>query len=119
MISINLRILLIVFGAIMIFITLNLIRKRKLSIKYSLIWFLSGLLIILVGAIPKQIGFLVNYIGFSATSSFVIGVFLTLLLVISLILTLIVTKQKSKIDLLIQEVSLLKKEIKDLNSDGK
>ena len=115
----NLRILLMIFGALMVLITLNLIRKSKLSIKYSLIWFLSGLLIILVGAIPKQIGILVNFIGFSATSSFVIGVFLTLLLVISLILTLIVTKQKSKIDLLIQEISLLKKEVKDLNANRK
>ena len=43
----------------------------------------------------------------------VIGVFIVILIFITMSLTVIVSTQKNKINLLIQEVSMLKQEIKD------
>ena len=74
---------------------------------------MSAAMLFLVGVFPKQIGAVTRLVGFEVASNFVIGILLVILLLISLILTLIVSKQKKTIILLIQEVSILKKTVKD------
>ena len=113
MINLNLRILLMIVGTLIFVSVLKFIRNGKLPIKYSLFWIAAAVLIFLVGAVPKLIGKLTGLIGFETTSNFVIGVILSILLVISLILTIIVSKRNNQIKLLIQEVSLLKKKVKE------
>ena len=113
MISINLRILLAVVSFLFLVFTILLIRNGRLPVKYSLFWIMSAVLLLLVGLFPKQIGVVTSLVGFKVASNFVIGVLLVMLLFISLILTLIVSKQKKTIILLIQEVSILKKTVKD------
>ena len=106
----NLRILLIFFSIILIIELLRLLSKEKISIKYSLVWLASSFLIFLVGVFPNFVGFFTNLIGFKTTSNLVIGIILSLLLLITLFLTVIINDQKNKIKLLIQEISMLKKE---------
>ena len=106
--AVNLRILLIVVSIILLLIVLNLVSKDKLTIKYSLIWVFVALLMLVLGAFPNFIGFFTRKIGFETTSNLVIGIILTLLLLVTLILTIIISDQKRRIKLLIQEVSILK-----------
>lgn len=113
MISINLRILLVVFSFLLSVFTILLIRNGSLPVKYSLFWIMSAIMILLMGVFPKQIGAVTRLVGFEVASNFVTGVLLVILLLISLILTLIVSKQKKTLILLIQEVSILKKTVKD------
>ena len=91
-------------------IIFRLLSKEKISIKYSLVWLASSFLIFLVGVFPNFVGFFTNLIGFKTTSNLVIGIILSLLLLITLFLTVIINDQKNKIKLLIQEISMLKKE---------
>ena len=105
----NLRILLVIFAVILFFTTLNLISKNRIPIRYSLFWILSSLLLLLVGIFPSFIAKITNFIGFETTSNMVIGMILILLLFITLILTIIVSGQQKKINLLIQEISIIKK----------
>ena len=109
----SLKILLIVFSLVFSVIVLRLVSKDKLSIKYSLIWLTVMLVLLLVGCIPDYIGIVTKKIGFETTSNFVIGLILGILLFITLILTVLIADQKNKIKLLIQEISILKKEKKD------
>jgi hypothetical protein len=106
----NLRVLLILFAIILMTTIFKLISNDKLSIKYSLIWLLSSLVILIVGLFPDFVGIFTNLVGFETTSNLIVGIILVLLLIITLIITIIITEQKKKIKLLIQEVSLLKKE---------
>lgn len=110
MIAIKLRILLIITSAMLFIATVYFIRKKSMSIKYSLCWIASSILLLLVGAIPAQIGALTRLIGFETTSNFVIGLLLVMLFLVSFILMIIVSKQKKTIILLIQEISMLKKQ---------
>ena len=103
-------ILLVVFSLIWIIVILKNVRDSKLSIRYSMIWLFMSLVIFLVGITPKFMKWIANTAGFEATSSLVIGIILTLLLMVTLFLTMIVTNQKSQINSLIQEVSILKKD---------
>lgn len=107
----NLRILLVIFAIFLIFAILNFVSKNKIPIKYSLFWIVAAIIILLVGAVPDFINIFTKLIGFQTTSNLVVGIILTLLLIITLILTIIIADQKKKIKLLIQEVSILKKEV--------
>ena len=51
-------------------------------------------------------------LGFQTISNLVVGVFIVILFFITISLTVIVSAQKKKITLLIQEVSILKEKIK-------
>lgn len=108
----NLRILLVVLSIVLTLIILRLISKNKLPIKYSLFWLFSAFIIFLVGAFPNFVGMFTGLIGFETTSNLVIGIMIGILLLITLLLTIIISEQKRKITLLVQEVSMLKQQNK-------
>ena len=107
----NLKIFLIVFSLVLILSILKLISKNKLPIKYSLFWLAASIVILLVGTVPDVITFFTSLIGFETSVSLVTGIILGLLLLITLLLTIIISEQKRKITLLIQEVSMLKEKV--------
>lgn len=106
----TLRIVLIIFCIIWIIGLFHLIKKNKLPIKYSLIWFFPILILLILIIFPSVILFFTELLGIVSSSNMIIGVILTLLLIITLILTLIIANLKRKVNLLIQEVSILKGE---------
>lgn len=111
--DISLRVLLMVFGIFWLLIILFLLYKGKLPIKYSLFWLFSALLIFLVGLVPDFIWLFAALVGFETISNLVIGIMIGILLLITLLLTIIVSNQKRKINLLIQEISIIKKSLED------
>jgi hypothetical protein len=108
--NISLKIILIIVSLFIFFSTIKLVRNNKIPIKYSLVWLFSGILLLFVACFPNMFGFLTGLIGFEVSSNLVIGIFITILLLITRMLTKIVSEQNKKINILIQEVSLLKKE---------
>ena len=105
--SIRLIVSLILFALIWLVLILYYVRHKKISVKYSLFWFFSALLILIVGLFPWIITFVNEVFGFETISNLVIGMLITILMLITFILTVIVTKQKEQIKTLIQEVSIL------------
>lgn len=110
--SFNLRLGLILTAILIFYVTLRFLKKEKIPVKYSLIWFFSSFIILMVGLIPRIFCYFSNMIGFITMSNMVIGIFIFILLMITISLTVIVSGQKKKITLLIQEVSMLKKDKK-------
>lgn len=109
----NLRILLLIFSIIGFIFIFYFLKKEKIPIKYSLFWFLSVLIILSISLFPNFLSSIKDIMGFQTISNMIIGIILTLLLIITFLLTMIVSKQKSQITILIQEVSLLKNKIGD------
>ena len=103
-----LNIVLIIYGMSWIVGLLYLIKKGKLPIRYSMVWFVSFGILIVLALFPKSINWVVKSIGIASPNSFIVGVIITMLLLITLILTLIVANMRHQIALLIQEVSMLK-----------
>ncbi|MBR4672580.1 MAG: DUF2304 domain-containing protein [Bacilli bacterium] len=104
----NLMITLIVFGTLLILVTLFWIYKKKMPIKYSLFWFFAAIVIILVGTAPSFVSIFTKSIGFETTSNFIIGIIMAVLLLITMLLTIIIAELKRRITILMQEVSILK-----------
>lgn len=106
--SISLRLGLIIVALVLLIVVLTQLKKRRIPVKYSLVWMLSSLIILLIAIVPGLFGIIAKYLGFMTMSNLVIAMFIFILLMISLTLTVIVSGQRKKITLLMQEVSMLK-----------
>lgn len=112
--SFILRIALIAGVIIYMAFILVLLRKKKLNLKYSLLWLLSAVFLLLCAIFPQIVTFVGAVLGIQSqvNAIFLIVVFFMLLLLISL--TSIVSKQKSEIRTLVQQVAIIEKRLRDL-----
>ena len=112
--SFILRIALIAGVIIYMAFILVLLRKKKLNLKYSLLWMLSAVFLLLCAIFPQIVTFVGHVLGIQSqvNAIFLIVVFFMLLLLISL--TSIVSKQKSEIKTLVQQVAIIEKRLRDL-----
>lgn len=107
----GLRILLVFFSFLLIFIIFRLIYKNKIQISFSIFWLFSAALILLVGLFPNFISIFTNLIGFETTSNLIIGIILGILLFNTLTLMVIITEQNKRVVQLTQELSILKAKV--------
>lgn len=101
----------LIFVLIMILILFRFIKTEKISIKYSMVWFLALFIIILSCIFQKPMIFLSKLIGFQTMSNFVFSLLFAIIIMICISLTIIVTTQKKQIRMLVQELSIMKSEL--------
>mgnify|MGYP002560739851 CR=1 FL=1 len=108
----NLRLAVLIVTLILAFAIYKVLSKRMIPIKYSFLWWLAVVVLLVLVVIPDVLIWFANQLGFQTISNLVVGVFIVILFFITVSLTVIVSAQKRKITLLIQEVSILKEKIK-------
>lgn len=108
------RIILLVCVLIYLLVILALMRRGRMSLKYSLIWFLSGVILLICVIFPQVIRFFTRLMGiYSDTNAvFFIGVCFLILIVLSL--TSIASGQSERIRTLVQTQAILEKRVRDL-----
>ena len=99
--------LIIIALIFVVYVWCNIV-KRKLTIKYALIWLLFSISMIIAVLIPGFLKIICNAIGIVTVSNFIFFIGFGLLLFIIFVLTKIISDQKSKITSLCQEVAILK-----------
>ncbi|MBR3161664.1 MAG: DUF2304 domain-containing protein [Bacilli bacterium] len=107
--SINLVVVSGLFSIFIIIFILHLIKKETVNIKYSLIWIVLFLALLICLFIPGLLGSITKLLGFQTASNMVLSLLIAVLVVINISNTVINSHQDKKIRLLIQEISLLKK----------
>ena len=93
-----------------------LLRNRKIDLKYSLLWLLSAIVLIVATLFPQIIYFLSALIGIETPINLVLiftGMFSVLII---LSLTVIVSKLNKKITELVQSLALLEKRVRDMEN---
>lgn len=112
----SLKIFLILLLFFQIFMIINTVKRKKLTMRYASFWLFLIFLMIGIVIFPDIIFKLSELTGFEKTSNmiFLLGFFF--LFYISFIITTSVSRQNEKIKLLIQELSILKESVK---KDGK
>lgn len=108
--SMMFKIILILFVIILATITTHILKKRRIPEKYSLLWYLISLIVLAVALFPDFLEYFAKLLGVQILSNLVIAIFLCLLIFLTLALTIIVSGQKKKITLLVQELSILRNE---------
>lgn len=97
---------------------LFLVSKGRLNLKYSLLWLGLSLAMIIICLFSKQIGDVTYMLGFQVFSNFVFVVGLCFLLIVSLALSSIASRQADAIRLLTQRLALVEKELEDNRADN-
>lgn len=108
--SLILKLSAIVFIALVLIIVNYFVSKGKIAIKYSFVWTIPCLLLLLFIIVPGFLSLVTKLLGFQTASNMIFAVLIALLVFITIALTVIVSTQNNKIRLLIQELSMLKRE---------
>ena len=111
--SVSLRILLLIFSVFLTLATTVVVKKGRMPIKYSLLWYFSSLIIFVLSVFPFIIEYISELFGFKTLSNLITAIMICILLFLTMSLTIITAGQKRKITLLIQEISILKEKVKN------
>jgi hypothetical protein len=107
---VNVHIVSVIFGSVFLIIVIFLIRKGILHIKYSLLWFLLGLILLFLSLSPKFVDAFAHFLDIKNPPSLLFLLGLLFLLAYSLHLSAAVSEQSGKIIRLSQEIALLMKQ---------
>ena len=112
--QLSLRIALILITLIYLFLIIRAIKNKKMQISFSVFWIITGLILIIAIAIPNMIQSISKILGFelSVNMIFCVAIFLSFYLIFNLNIAL--SKENKKNILLIQEISLLKNRVENL-----
>lgn len=102
-----LRISVAVFCVLLAIYVLHLVSKGRLLLKYSLLWLSLALALLLSAAFPDGVVFLSHFFGFEMAANFVFFLGLFCLMAIALSLTVIVSKQAKRINVLTQKLAIM------------
>ena len=109
--SSTLRIILIIGSVLFFAFIVNMVRTKKLELKYALIWLLTSFSFVVMSVFPQTVFFVAEILAVEvpANALFLCIIFLLLLMVFAL--TVAVSRQAGRIKKLIQELGLLKAEL--------
>lgn len=91
-----------------------LMRKGKLSLKYTLIWFLTGLVLLVCAVFPGLVRTITHMMGVYSEVNAVFFVGVCFLLLIILFLTSVASGLSERIRNLTQTQAMLEKRVRDL-----
>lgn len=103
-------------GLLLLFITLFLLKRGRIPVKFALLWVFISVILLLVGLFPEIISSVAGLFGFKTMSNMLIGILISMLIFITIALTIIVSGQKYRITLLTQELSMLKEKVNSLEN---
>lgn len=112
--QISLRIALVVITLIYLLFILRAIKRKKLQISLSIFWILTAVILIISIAIPNLIGQISKWLGFELTTNmiFCVTIFIAFYLLFNLMIHISDLKRKNV--KLIQEISILKQRVEDI-----
>lgn len=113
MISKTLQIVMLVAVLLYFVLLFRLLKKKRLNLKYTLLWIFSGLLMLVLAAFPSIMRVLANLLGITlpVNALFALGFFCVLLILMSQ--TVIISRQNERIKQLSQRFALLEKQVRD------
>lgn len=102
---------LVIFGFV-----IELIRREKMTFRYALSWLSAALLVFLLSANERLLGWLSQIAGFSLPSNFVFFLFVISTILLSLLLTIYANEQNKRSEVLAQSVAILEYRLKRIES---
>ncbi|MFC0213143.1 DUF2304 domain-containing protein [Paenibacillus chartarius] len=107
----NVYMLSMIFCLAFLFVTIELIRRRKLQEQYALLWLLLGCVMAGFSLFPDLLQFISDTvrIAYAPSLLFLIGLLCSLALILHL--TIVISKLHRRVTRLIQELALLQERI--------
>lgn len=115
------RLTITLIAAIVIFFAavLVLLKKRRLALKYTLLWFLTGFLLLLLVAFPDLMSTLASLAGIKSRMNALYSFLIAFLIILVLSLTSIASRQTDRIRALAQAMAVLEERVRGLEAASK
>lgn len=113
--DLNIKLIATAFIVVLFLLVTSFVKRGKMTVKYSVVWYLCLLTLLVFTIIPNLLGWFTKLIGIQVSSNFIFAFMIGVLFVISISLTVYASEQNEKIRTLIQEVSILKEEKNEQN----
>lgn len=109
--SLRLQIFIAVIIVIMLLYIANMVRKKKIDLRYALSWICLAILLLVLDIFPQIVFWFAELLGIATPSNmvFFIGVIVAIVMIYSL--TVAVSRLSIKVKRLTQELALLREEM--------
>ena len=106
----------VAISATLMFAVLELVRRRKLSDEYSLIWFVCAAALLVFSAWRDALHLAARLLGIHYPPAVLILVLVFFVFVVSLYFSVVVSRQRQQIEHLVEELALLDARVRELHN---
>lgn len=117
--SLRLQVVIAIAAVVAILYIGNLVRIRRLELKYALIWFFVGVLLLIFDLFPGLLQVMTQALGITLPINMLTFLGLLFVLMILFSQTIVISNLTRKCQRLTQEVGLLYKKVDDLKTEQK
>jgi hypothetical protein len=103
-------------GVALLGLVLELVRRRKLVEEYSFPWIVGSLLLVFVALRQDVLGIVAHWAGVSSPGVVLVLVLVAMLIVLSLFVSVVMSRQRRQIETLMEETAVLSAELRDLRA---
>ncbi len=118
MLETKLQIFILTISFLFIIFIFHFVRKEILELKYTIVWIITGLIIILIAFLPQSITIFSKLIGIKLPINALFFMSLFFILVIVFTMTVAISKLSLRITKLAQEISILKFKVENFNEEN-
>lgn len=111
--SVRLRLVILLICVAILLCFMDMIRKDKISLKYSLPWLLSLVCVMFLAAFPGFINWVAGLLGVATPVNAVFFIVILMMLAFIFLISMISSRNSQRVIRLVQEVALLKKALAD------
>jgi hypothetical protein len=101
-------------SVLLLVVVLELVRKRRLTEEYSIVWILASLALLGLSFSRPLISMAAQWLGVYYPPAVLLLALLTLVFAALLYFTVVASRQRTQIERLVEEVSILAAEVRDL-----
>jgi hypothetical protein len=106
----------VVAAAILIAVVLELVRRRKLTEEYSLVWLVSAAVLLAASLRREALQTVGRWLGIDQPAVVLLVMATLVLLAISLCLSVVMSRQRRQIDRLMEDTAILSAELRELRA---
>lgn len=99
-------------------IIIHLLKKKKLDLKYTLLWLIAAAVLLVVTIFPNTVYFISRFLGITTPINSALVLAGMFIIVILITITSIVSNLNSRLRSLTQEIALLDKKVRELSRNG-
>jgi hypothetical protein len=108
---VNIYSLSVVFAVFFIFVVIDLVRRDRLLEKYSMLWLFFSVVIILFASSPQAVNHAAESLDIKYAPSLLFFIGVVFLIVYTLHITTVISRQNDRIVRLTQEIAILKQTV--------
>ena len=114
MIPFRLKVVLIIAIVCFFIITLTLLKYKRLALKYTLLWLVTGAIMLVFVAVPELMAVLTRFAGIQSSMNGLFILLIGFLIMLCMSLTSIASGQSERIRRLTQELGILEKRVREI-----